>query len=46
MTDRQKRLIGLIEKATGKSIYQGTDEEEGIAVEEDTDTIEAKMVIH
>ena len=45
MTDRQKRLLGLIEQATGKAIYLGVEQEEGIDVEVDNDTAEAEMVI-
>ena len=35
MADRQKSLIGLIEKATGKTPYQGNEVEEGVDMEED-----------
>ncbi len=45
MEDRQKQLLALIEEATGKSAYQGTDEEEGDDVEMDEDTAEAVLTI-
>lgn len=37
MEDRQRRLLGLIEKATGKAVYLGSQVEEGDDVEEDED---------
>jgi hypothetical protein len=45
MTDRQKRLLALIEQATGKTAYTGTVPEEGEDVEQDPDTIEAEKTI-
>lgn len=45
MADRQKRLLGLIELATGKAVYAGEAQEEGIDMEADADTVEAEMVI-
>ncbi|MHB1014303.1 MAG: GmrSD restriction endonuclease domain-containing protein [Desulfurivibrionaceae bacterium] len=45
MADRQKRLLGLIELATGKAVYAGEAQEEGVDVEADADAIEAEMVI-
>ncbi len=45
MSDRQKRLLVLIEKATGKAAYAGASQEEGVDIEADADTIEAEMVI-
>jgi len=45
MTDRQKRLLALIEQATGKTAYTGPEEEEGVDISADADTVEAKMVI-
>jgi hypothetical protein len=45
MADRQERLLGLIELATGKVVYAGKEEEEGVDVEADADTVEAEMVI-
>lgn len=45
MDDRQKRLLGLIEQATGKSAYTGEMDEDGIDVEADADTVEAEMII-
>lgn len=41
MTDRQKRLLALIEQATGKSAYTGQVPEEGEDAEADPDAIEA-----
>ncbi len=43
MADRQKRLLTLIEQATGKSAYSGTVPEEGIDAEADEDAVEAAM---
>jgi hypothetical protein len=45
MVDRQKRLLGLIERATGKSAYTGAIQEEGEDVEADEDTVEAEMTV-
>lgn len=45
MADRQKRLLGLIEMATGKAVYAGEAQEEGVDVDVDADTVEAEMVI-
>lgn len=45
MIDRQKRLLGLIEQATGKSAYSGELAEEGIDVEMDQNGLEAGMVV-
>lgn len=45
MADRQKRLLGLIEQATGKPAYAGEEKEEGIELEGDEDANEAEMVI-
>lgn len=45
MADRQKRLLGLIEKATGKAAFVGDGGEEGEDVESDEDTAEAEMTI-
>jgi len=45
MIDRQRRLLVLIEKATGKAAYTAAEQEEGVAVEADVDTVEAEMVI-
>jgi len=45
MTDRQKRLLALIEGATGKAAYTGTVPEEGEDVEFDADTIESEKTI-
>jgi hypothetical protein len=45
MADRQKRLLALIETATGKAAYTGPGEEEGPDVEEDDDTVEAGFTL-
>jgi hypothetical protein len=45
LADRQKRLLGLIEQATGKAAYAGDVPEEGVDVEGDEDTLEAEMTI-
>ncbi|MEI8374677.1 MAG: DUF262 domain-containing protein [Planctomycetota bacterium] len=45
MTDRQKRLLALIERATGKVAYSGTVQEEGEDIEADEDTVEATLTI-
>ena len=45
MADRQKRLLGLIEQATGKVAFSGEGGEEGVDVELDEDTTEAEMTI-
>jgi hypothetical protein len=45
MADRQKRLLALIEQATGKASYLGDAPEEGEDDEADEDTIEAEHTI-
>ena len=45
MADRQKQLLALIERATGKASYSGDFLEEGDDVEADEDTIEAELTI-
>ena len=45
MVVRQKRLLKLIEEATGKSIYSGDIKEEGEDAELDKDTVEAELTI-
>lgn len=45
MVDRQKRLLMLIEQATGKPAYTGDAAEEGVDVGGDPDLLEAEMVI-
>lgn len=45
MADRQRRLLALIEEATGKAAYAGTVEEEGEDVEVDEDAAEAELTI-
>ena len=45
MADRQKRLLGLIERATGKAAFAGDGGEEGEDAEADEDAIEADMTI-
>ena len=43
MMDRQRRLLALIEQATGKPAYAGEGAEEGVDVETDEDAVEADM---
>lgn len=45
IADRQKRLLSLIEQATGKAAYIGDVQEEGVDVEVDEDTLEAELTI-
>ncbi len=45
MADRQKRLLGLIEQATGKAAYTGETPEEGVDVAVDEESVEADMII-
>jgi hypothetical protein len=45
MEDRQKRLLSLIEQATGKAAYTGSATEEGEDVEEDEDSVEVELTI-
>jgi len=45
MNDRQKRLLALIEGATGKSAYAGAVPEEDETAETDEDTKEAEMTV-
>lgn len=45
MVDRQRRLLGLIEQATGKTAYVGEVGEEGADDEVDEDNVEAEMTI-
>jgi len=45
MADRQKRLLSLIEQATGRAPYIGDVLEEGEDVEADEDTVEAELTI-
>jgi hypothetical protein len=45
MADRQKRLLALIEQATGKAAYVGEAGEDGVEVEADDDAVEADMTI-
>jgi hypothetical protein len=45
LADRQKRLLALIERATGKAAYVGTVEEEGQDVEVDADAAEAELTM-
>jgi hypothetical protein len=45
MVERQKRLLVLIEQATGKAAYSGNVPEEGEDVEADEDTVEAELTI-
>jgi hypothetical protein len=43
LVDRQKRLLALIESATGKAAYQGEAVEEGQDVEPDEDSLDAAI---
>jgi hypothetical protein len=45
MVDRQKRLLALIEQATGRPAYKGEAKEEGEDVEADDDATEAELTI-
>lgn len=45
MADRQKKLLALIEQATGKNAYIGSFMDEGKDVEADDDTVEAELTI-
>jgi hypothetical protein len=45
MEDRQKRLLGLIEQATGKASYSGDVSEEGEDIEGGDDTAEAELTV-
>ena len=45
MVNRQRRLLALIEQATGKAAYSGTAQEEGEDIEADPDTMEAELTI-
>ena len=45
MADRQKKLLALIEAATGKTASTGNVSEEGEDIEFDTDTIEAEKTV-
>ena len=43
MADRQRQLLALVEKATGKAAYTGSIQEEAEANETDKDVIEAEI---
>lgn len=45
LSDRQKRLLSLIEQATGKAAYTGPVEDEGLDAEVEGDTAEAELTI-
>jgi hypothetical protein len=45
MVDRQKRILGLIEQATGKTAYTGEVPEEGADVGAGADAVEVEMTI-
>jgi len=45
MTARQKKLLALIEQATGKAAYSGPEQEEGVDVEAEPDDVEADLTI-
>ena len=44
-TDRQERLLALIETATGRRAYKGAGREEGEDVDADTDGAEAAQTM-
>lgn len=43
MVHRQRRLLALIEQATGKAAYAGEGEDDGVDAESDDDAVEADM---
>jgi hypothetical protein len=45
MSERQRQLLGLIERATGKQAYRGDQPEEGVDAESDGDEAEAQLII-
>jgi hypothetical protein len=45
MEDRQRRLLSLIEHATGNTVHIGNIPEEGVDAEGDADTTEAERTI-
>jgi len=45
MADRQRRLLGLVEQATGKAAYLGEVSEEGVDAGLDEESAEAEMII-
>ena len=45
MADRQKRLLALIAAATGKSVSDGSDTEEGVDVEFEGDAAEVEATL-
>ncbi len=45
IVDRQKKLLRLIEEATGKIAYTGDIQDEGVDVEVDEDSAEAELTI-
>src|SRR5262249_26473185 len=45
MDDRQSRLLGLIEQATGKKAFTGAVSDEGEDAETDEDTVEAALTM-
>ena len=45
MQDRQKRLLTLIQQATGKDAYNGAVPEEGEDFDEDPDAVEAELTM-
>lgn len=45
MTERQRQLLALIERATGKQAYRGDQPEEGVDAENDGDEAEAQLII-
>ncbi|WP_181770183.1 DUF262 domain-containing protein [Bradyrhizobium sp. UNPF46] len=45
LADRQRRLLSLIEQATGKEAYSGTEAEEGEDVDVNEDNLEAEYTV-
>ena len=45
MNDRQRKLLALIERATGNEAFRGVEQEEGEDAEYDVDTFEADRTI-
>ena len=45
MRDRQRRLLALIEKATGKAVYRDEDTADGAEAEKDDEAAEAELTM-
>jgi hypothetical protein len=45
MRDRKERLLDLIERATGRPVYRGEEQEEGEIAESDDDALEAGLTM-